>query len=402
MLTAAVSEVEARSDVPAGTPIPPCIGRKAERCLSDTPVALIRKGLITSGDTLARILPQLSAAVSGAAIDDPELRPLYAAVYRAFRRRRSLLLLNLQEQVQLEELPWIAVTAQFRTRSRTGRDLARETLGEAALLTLTSFPHALVPNKLLQEFRALSRAAGIDLALVDELAADIFAGTFTGKFTAALERAAQLLDGSIYATYYEIDYPAAVAAVARDRSPRRSLFRRPTDRPPNDALARLCAARAGVELDRWAPAINGMVIEQQQILTTQNLAVLVSGLDLQEPLRPHLDGMAKGCFTWICKRLQVKPTDWHDRLIATKNAAYAWRQMLFYLALQPSGATDEFLHWADGVLGQQRPEFGARFRPALDGLVLVAGGQLDDSRRNRVPGFLGWCDGTHWLLEESG
>jgi len=399
-LTVAVTAEEARADVPEGTSIPPSICRKVERCLSDTIDALVGSGLIRSGDTLARVLPQVTSGIRPAAIRDPQLRQLYSAVYRAFRKRRSLLLLDLEKQVQIEDLPWIAVIDWFRFSSLSDRDLARATLCEISLLALTSFPHAVLPNKLLQELGALSKTAHIELPLVDELAADIFMGTFTGKFTAALRQAAELLDGSLYATYYGIDYPAAVAATSTDEPKPSGWFRRRRAAGEGDALARLCASRAGVKLGTWHPASNGMVIEQQQILTTQNLAVVVAGLGLTNELRPHLDDMAKRCFSWICKRLQVQSNDWHAKLITVKNTAYAWRQMLFYLALQPTDAVREFVAWADSHLGEQRQPFQSRFRPALAGLVLAVDGQVPDREPDQARQFLGWCDDTHWLLRD--
>lgn len=69
------------------------------------------------------------------------LRQLYATVYRAFRRR-TLLLLDLQKQIQIEEMPWVACIERFRT-------------------------------------------AKIDLPLVEELAADIFMGAFSPRFILA-------------------------------------------------------------------------------------------------------------------------------------------------------------------------------------------------------------------------
>ncbi|HUE84108.1 MAG TPA: hypothetical protein VMM84_18540 [Pyrinomonadaceae bacterium] len=65
---------------------------------------------------------------------------------------------------------------RFRTESLSSRDLSRQALEEVTLLTGTSFPHAIIPNKLLQELRALVKGAGLDIPLVDEVAADIFMG----------------------------------------------------------------------------------------------------------------------------------------------------------------------------------------------------------------------------------
>ena len=78
-----------------------------------------------------------------------------------------------------------------------------------------------------------------------------------------------------------------------------------------------------------------MIVEQQQILTTQNLAVLFQELGLTATLRDQLGDLAKECFQWICQRQQMKINDWHAKLIMVKNTAYAWRQMIFFLALLP-------------------------------------------------------------------
>jgi hypothetical protein len=160
--------------VPEGTAIPTSIQHKVERCLNDTVAALVERGLITSAEVLARVLPQMTAGIRAAGIADATLRQLYAAVYRAFRRRRSLLLLNLEKQVRIEELPWIAAIDRFRSDNISDRDLAKQTLEEVAVLTISSFPQAILPNKLLQELRALTKTANLEIPLVDELAVELF------------------------------------------------------------------------------------------------------------------------------------------------------------------------------------------------------------------------------------
>ena len=191
--------------VPIGSSVPESIQRKVERCLNETVAVLVDRGLITSGETLARVLPQMTSGLRAAGISDPSLRQLYAAIYRAFRHRRSLLLLNLEKQVQIEELPWVAAIDRFRDKDLSSRQLAAQALEEVTLLTITSFPHAILPNKLLQELRALAKSAELDIPLVDEVAADIFMGHFSGKFVEAAKRTTNLIEGSLYATYYGID-----------------------------------------------------------------------------------------------------------------------------------------------------------------------------------------------------
>jgi len=87
-----------------------------------------------------------------------------------------------------------------------------------------------------------------------------------------------------------------------------------------------------------------MIIEQQQILTTQNLAALFVGLDLSSTLHGQLEEMAMQCIRWICRRLQRNIDQWHDRLIMLKNTASTWRQMVFFLAVLPARSVAEFLH----------------------------------------------------------
>jgi hypothetical protein len=398
-LTAPLSRAESESSgLPAGTAVPASIQRKVERCLNEAVAVLVERGLVTSAESLARVLPQMTSDIRSAGIADPARRRLYAATYRAFRRRRSLLLLNLEKQIQIGELPWVAAIERFRSADLSSRELAKRTLGDVTLLTITSFPCAIIPNKLLQELRALAAGAGIAIPLVDELAADIFMGEFSGKFLEAAKRAADLLRGSLYATYYGIDYDDVSRIEAPPAKEAASLSPRTT---APDRFAQLCASRAGLSLGSWHAATNGMIIEQQQIVTTQNLAALFAGLDLAESLRGQLTGMAKQCFRSICRRQQMKRDDWHARLVMLKNTAYAWRQMIFFLALLPGSDVADFLSWAQRHLGQQPGAFQNRFRPALAGLILAAnGGSLDGDPAGREGArrFLGWSKEKHWLL----
>ncbi len=284
----------------------------------------------------------------------------------------------------------------------SSRALARQTLEEVSVLTLTAFPHMLIPNKLLQELRGLVKQADLDIPLVDELAADIFMGRFSDKFLASAQKAAGLLNGTLYATYYGIDY-RQVRGIARTQEvfKRLRFWEKPKYAP--DKFGQLCMARAGVAHLARDPATNGMVIEQQQILTTQNLAALCVGLSLTGPLHPQLDDMAKQCFRWICRRQQMKIDRPHARLIMLKNTAYAWRQMIFFLALLPEREVADLLGWAQEYLDKQPESFRRRFHPAFDGLVLAAHGRPIESEpagASVARRFLGWSKTKHWLLIE--
>lgn len=377
--------------VSQGTPIPESIRKKVERSLNESIEVLVERGLITSGETLARVLPQRTSGIRAKGIAATDLASLYAAIYRAFRNRRSLLLLNLEKQVQIEELPWVQAIERFRDQGHTNSGAAKQALADTALLAFASFPYAILPNKLLQELRAMATSAELDIPLVEELAADIFMGDFSGKFVDATIAAANLLDGTLYASYFDIDYSAFKRAFASiDLATQKTK-----------AFAQLCAERAGVQIGTWRPATNGMLIEQQQILTTQNLAVLFSSLGLVDISKSRLNAMAEQCFIWICQRQQIKVDSRHTKLTVLKNTAYAWRQMVFFLSLMPAGPVAEFLSWAEDYLGLQYADFQARFRPVLIGLSLAAEGHSIDSAMGKQAGaiqFLGWSDSGHFLL----
>ncbi|MBX3399479.1 MAG: hypothetical protein KF873_12110 [Gemmataceae bacterium] len=389
--------------LPPGTDVPVSIRRKVERSLNESIGVLVGRGIVTSGETLAQVLPQMTAGIRAAGIAEPNLRRLYAAIYRAFRRRRSLLLLNLEKQVQIEELPWVAAIDQYRSASLSVRELSRQTLEELVVVALVSFPHAILPNKLLAELRALAKGAERDIPIVDELAADIFMGRFSGKFVESARRAAELLEGTLYARYYGIDFDAIRALPTAQEPAPRPWFWQSSTGSQTDPFAEHCAARAGVPLGTWDPATNGMIVEQQQIVTTQNLASLIVGLDLREALQDRLGDMARNCFRWICDRHQMKVDRWHAKLIRLKNTAYAWRQMVFYLAVATPDVVADFLAWADDHLEGRRDPFRSRFRPALLELRLAAQGRRLDEPDSVAPAprpLLGWSKVRHWLLSE--
>jgi hypothetical protein len=388
----------ARFGLRAGLPLSPALAAKLRRCVDAAVEELVAQKVIPSGEVLARVIPQITAQVRAAGIADPELRRLYGAIYAAFRRRRSLLLLHLQHQVRLEELPWVAAIDAFRTDDLSAREQARQTLEQVVTLAISAFPQQILPNKLLQEIRSLAEGAALRLPIVDEVAADIFMGDFSEKYLRAAQQAGSLLGGTLYERYYGISY--AQLQQIDDVSPSRY------GTPTSAAFTRLCYERAGTAPGggRWSVARNGTVIEQEQILTSHNLAVLFGALGLARALEPQLEELARRCFVWICRQQQQRIDGWQPRLRMVKNSAYAWRQMVFFLALLPTERVDMFLEWAYEHLAQQRPAFHARFRPALHGLALTAaGGSLDGQqhgRAGRTRRFLGWTSERHWLLVE--
>lgn len=370
-LATPVSDAEAASSgVPTGWPMPRPVRRALLRAQAGTLQELVDGGVITSAELLATMVPQLTAQALAEQYEDAALRDVTARTYGAFRRRRSLLLLDLQQQVRFEELPWVAaVTGRARDTS-AARDVARGTFLRLAGEAVQHWPGALLPNALVVELETLAAAADLRVPLVAEIAADIFQGRFARTYADAFEVAAPVVAGSLYARYYRI----ADGEVDRVR---RSAT-------PAEQLSRLCTERAATPGHAWCPACNGMVIEQCQVLTTHNLAaLLVAGVSPSSGWQVAAEG-AFGRAAVLLTRLEGnrKP----NRML--KDIAYAWRQTVFFLAQLDEPAQAE-------VLRRLRTDAERRSDFARTRLLTL----LDDlAHAGDRPPLLGWGHGQHPLL----
>jgi hypothetical protein len=377
----------------AGDMLPAPLVTKAIRCVEASIETLVDQGIVRSSEVMARLLPELAAQVRASAVADHELRRLYEATYVAFRRRRSLLLLGLESQVKLSELPWVAALEPWVAANDSLRAGARTTLSRVVTLALRAFPQTIFPNKLVEELRALAAAAQLRVALVDELAADIFTGAFSENYLRAGQSAARLLRGTLYERYYGLPYDRLLQLDDVQKSRSGASFSR--------GFAAMCEELAGPFAPNASTVVrNGSIIEQAQILTTHNLAVLAQELDLTSSL--PLEQMARATFEWICRRHQMKITNGRSRLRMVKNTAYAWRQLIFYLSQLRPHAHNAFLDWGDVFIAKQRAGFRNRFAPLLTGLRVVAAGECFGSDGVHAASggrrFLGWSVGKHWLL----
>ena len=390
---APVTEAEARQfNVAIGASMPDSVRRKVERSLVAPIETLVEKKIICSGEVLARVVPQITSQVRAAGLEDAQLRLLSAAIYVAFRKRRSLLLIDYASQVKLSELPWAQAIQANRKGSLGGEAEARQVFTQLASIAFTAFPHQIVPNKLLTEFRTLAQLASmVDLPFVDELAADIFMGGFSSKFLRAAQISARLLEGSLYERYY--GYAAVEVLQIDDVKPL------PRGKGPghSERFNRLCRERSGPDVP-GSVAGNGKVIEQAQVLTTQNLGPVFDALGLQTSLRARLPELAQRCFAWVCQQQAIKTTEYRSLLRRVKNCAYAWRQMIFYLSFVDGRELNAFLDFAQSHLATTRVDVQRRLRPGIDGLVLVAKGGRFETATHGERRLLGWTTDRHWLL----
>ncbi|MEU5987486.1 transcriptional regulator [Spirillospora sp. NPDC047418] len=357
--------------------LPDRLRTMVDRALEAPVTALAERGIVRSAEVLADLVPQLVASTTALSYPDPALRTLMTSVHRAFRDRRSLLLLNLEHQVRVEELPWVRAVQKYRRTDGAARANAHTVLTQLGGLTLHAFPGTVIPNPMTSQLSALARQAGVGAPFVEELAADIFMGTFTRKFLDAAKLAGELLDGTLYARYYGIDY-AAVHSMRK-------------------GFDKLCAKRAGNPgSGPWGRVTaNGKVIEQAQILTTHNLATLVHPIGVTT-----LDGwddLARRSFAVTCRlvrRIQGNPRP----LRTVKDAAYAWRQTIFYLALCGLKEQVAVIAWMQDELDKSPPHALRRLDPVLAGLRhVLTGGTLDNDSPPHTRRLLAWSTDGHWM-----
>jgi hypothetical protein len=382
-----------RHGVPEGTAIPRSIERMVERTLAATPEVLIERGVVPSAEVLAELVPRVAGTTVAAVYRDERLRALMGANYEAFRNRRSVLLLNLEHQVRVDELPWVQAVASFKTESAETAAEARAALVHLAELTIEAFPATIIPSPLVTELDALAREAGLELPLVEELAADIFMGSFSVKFLEAAKLAGHLLQGSLYERYFDIDY-GRILAINDVQRPHRHAAR---ISPTFDAL---CVARAGGPARGWSVAANGTVIEQAQILTTHNLATLTGPFGVGDAMKVHWPTVARKAFERelaLVDRLRNNPRP----LRTIKDLAYAWRQTIFFVARMNAAEVETFLTWTDERLAEQRSHVEAVMRPVTGGLRDVILGSTFDAEGRSENGrqLLGWTVGRHWILD---
>lgn len=294
-----------------------------------------------------------------------------------------------------------------------GADLAQQVLTEVARVSLTAFPQTIVPNKLLQEYVTLARqmvpqgsypeansavavaspghaseslwsrfarlvisykvapesssspalttseaaaAAAFKypypMPLVDEIAADIFEHAFSVKFSRAAHETAALIDfpGSLYSTYYGLCEEMEVLHSLPLQPPNRATRSNYYGATPVQEVYDLAKKLAGPAGNGYGTVANGAILEQEQIMTSHNLAVLFTWL---EDLAPSIGwedttgipALARKTLDWIFRRLVSLEgvTDFLAGVQGQKNAAYAWRQLVFFLTLMQIHDNEETL-----------------------------------------------------------
>jgi hypothetical protein len=279
-------------------------------------------------------------------------------------------LLHRQSQITLDFIPWFNLL-EWTAATDTGQNLADAQAADLATLALRHFAGTALPYSELAEFY---KFVGEDVPLTYELAVDYFRGSFSPVFQRAAQEAAIVVGGTLYARYYDIDYSLISQLRTREEDNGSGQLR--TTVPDFDALVH---ARAGVTATGWERklAINGKVDEQAQIVTTHNLAALIKrGV--------AIDPLTQAQAAWDTSKAHLAKAANGHPLRHRKNAAFAWRQTLFYLSLASPATVNQFIENNQMARGLTK-EVAGQAAAILQGLTETVHGLQPSAGP-----FLGW------------
>eukprot|EP00658_Telonema_sp_P-2_P043207 TRINITY_DN3114_c0_g1_i3.p1 TRINITY_DN3114_c0_g1~~TRINITY_DN3114_c0_g1_i3.p1 ORF type:complete len:400 (-),score=135.05 TRINITY_DN3114_c0_g1_i3:359-1558(-) len=310
---------------------------------------------------IADVVPMLSNAAASNKIEDPILRSLYCSLAVAFSRRRSLLLVDLSSQVRLDELPWAKqILCGLQAGSSSSSDVVAtiDTIRIATRSWIDHFPHTMTPNRFVSSIKAVMRGlkgtgstAGqpdaIEMPkLLEELASDIFMGSFSSNFSLSTLQAARSLQGTLYERYYNIGpiYDDLIAQLGPHAA------RTDGGREGVTAMSGVLLEATTNCMPRWKVPVetgrgnytvaNGRTLEAVMVMSTHNLCQLYAwlGLGNASPSEGGVDNMAAVRKTWkhIVGLFESPP---EDTYYGYRMVAYAWRQLLFFLSMEEKRLT---------------------------------------------------------------
>lgn len=307
-----------------------------------------------AGLSAVRVPRAVGAALARAyhpEVTDPALQTLLAKLYRGGARYCT----HLWNFAGLAELPWIRAVAGPSSPDPAALVLALRQL--AAWTVETSCASVADPRPpLVRGLAALAREAGVPASFAAEPFADRDTGVLSPEVLPAARVAAELLRGTLYERYYDIDY-----AAVRDMA----------DADDRKGFARLCAIRAGdstpdypftLHSDPPELGANPPVIEQVRTLTAFNLPPLL--LQLGVDSAPDREPLARSAFT-AARRRAATPG----------RTARAWRHLLFHLSFCTPGQQASVLDWIDDETARLPRGTATRLAPSITKLRTAVAGE---------------------------
>ncbi|KAL0215935.1 hypothetical protein P9112_008119 [Eukaryota sp. TZLM1-RC] len=323
---------------------------------------LFDAGLINSAEQLSRIANQLLVYSKISSYKDESVKYLMFQLYHAFERRRSLLLLNLEGQVRIEEVPHFQKLLDHLDMAEVLIQRQMQEFDACKLVLrayLERFPFTQLPNKFISALKQFS-INNSQLCLIPELAVDIFENGFSPNFLRAVHVTVPRIRNTLYAKYYKVDCDELSAV-----------------NDPRD-LYKICERRASTfsSQSRSYTVRNGKIIEQVYILTTFNLAEIIGVFDFNPKV---LARACLNCVSFLCgTHLETEVSK-----SVHKNAAYCFRQLLFFFSSIPNNLKESV---TNSMIGTVR----GNPKTKDSDLELLLVDVFCKNCRSSNPMFLGW------------
>ncbi|PVZ98491.1 hypothetical protein BB558_005517 [Smittium angustum] len=358
---------------------------------------------LCSLENLASEIPKLMIPMRASVVTDPSLNYLFEQLLYSFSKRRSYLLLNYESQIKTKDIPWIKPIMQFSTGDC--KDEAFEFCRKVLKNVVFNFPSTLLPNKFISQIQPLINMAGLKDSVVfsEELAADIFMGSFTKKYAVGFESNINYTRRTIYDKYYELDSDKLISELrAINLSSENSKDSKFDER--TEYFTSMCYHRADIFSNISTQAnhlvSNGMIIEQSQILTSHNLSLIFGELEVDEMLRQNINDVISRCLKGVMRSIKVslimkksrsnnKNVRYASIMSYYKQTAFSFRNLVFYISVKQKlgDSLDDIIDLISSVLGNKNMDLEG-YKGYFDDLLGVMKG---NERQGQM--FLGWKSG---------
>jgi len=247
--------------------------------------------------------------------------------------------------------------------------------------TLAASPQSLLSDAALKEWQERAAAIGLPFSFSSQTGDRVSLACLE-----AARAAEKVLAGSVYERYFDLHAAfQQVADVSFDPF----------------AFGVLCELRAGftTRSSQNMQKRKDCIVEQLQVMTSNNLAALVVSLGLVESIDVNWDDLVLSTWQWVLAKLEDPPEEEDARGLVCREVATAWRQLIFYLALASSQKT------AISKMGFHLHEVSGKFGDAMHchlHAFLIAPLQkaLDGETVGKEYALLGNVPGSrHWLLD---
>lgn len=293
---------------------------KLNKCVLYSLEELKELGYIPSSETFVELAQPMEAFLQTIDFDFKEditvEEHLKYLLYKSFKNMRSLLLLNLESQLKINEIPQYNVLCKvYKRDSKSSNSLI---LSKLLLSYYTEwFPGDIMPNRVVKMFYNLLKSEDKNLGLCEEIACDIFQRRFGEKYDTSLNIAKNNMINTLYSEYFELD----------------DIYKNPLNL--TGLSLTLKEKYYGNNNAYWTNS-NGQQIHASMVLTTHNLTQLDRFLDNLDVLK-------------VLRNITFKLLNLlGNNTIASLDCSqigHCWRNFMYYVSKCSMCDISKYLNW---------------------------------------------------------